>query len=293
MSYPALIRERSMRRFFVFVTLGLVVALTAGCNQKPVPSPPHPSVKIKATEAYEKYFGPAPTSDKGSCFAFVIFFPSAKEPGKVVPFPFFTFDEASLKKVAIERLLSGMDVGSYRGEFLSLPQGVRFVSLNESQGAVTVTLSKEFEGKNVGVAASAIASTLRQFKETSAVRIMVEGRRPPLGASSDGSVILAPGPPRLLSVSAMKDNGAKDVEEVNAFFDRPVEIKELKLLSEDGQPFSGDLYQSVFDMAAVLKPKDPAQFRERLPIKVRWKVVDKLGRQAEGYGVWPLEVKEH
>jgi hypothetical protein len=26
---------------------------------------------------------------------------------------------------------------------------------------------------------------------------------------------------------------------------------------------------------------------------VRWKVADKLGRQAEGESVWPLEIKEH
>ena len=91
----------------------------------------------------------------------------------------------------------------------------------------------------------------------------------------------------------MRDKGAKDIEEVNAFFDRPVEVKELKLLSRDGQQFAGDLYHSVFDMAAVLKPKDPSQFKERMPIKVRWKVVDKLGRQAEGDNVWFLEVKEH
>ena len=46
-------------------------------------------------------------------------------------------------------------------------------------------------------------------------------------------------------------------------------------------------------MAAVLKPKEPAQFKERMPIKVRWKVVDKLGRQAEGDNVRFLEVKAH
>jgi len=72
-----------------------------------------------------------------------------------------------------------------------------------------------------------------------------------------------------------------------------VEVKELKLLSRDGQLFAGDLYHSVFDMAAVLKPKDPAQFKEHMPIKVHWKVVDKLGRQAEGDITMFMEVKEH
>ena len=91
----------------------------------------------------------------------------------------------------------------------------------------------------------------------------------------------------------MRDKGARDVEDVNAFFDRPVEVKELKLFSKEGQLFAGDIYHSVFDMAAVLKPKDPSLFKERMPIKVRWKVADKLGRPAEGDSVWLLEVKEH
>jgi hypothetical protein len=30
-----------------------------------------------------------------------------------------------------------------------------------------------------------------------------------------------------------------------------------------------------------------------MPIKVRWKLIDKLGRQAEGDSVWLLEVKQH
>lgn len=42
-----------------------------------------------------------------------------------------------------------------------------------------------------------------------------------------------------------------------------------------------------------IKPKEPSRFKERMPIKVRWKVADKLGRQAEGDSVWSLEVKEH
>lgn len=252
--------------------------------------------KVSATGAYEKYFGAAPTVNKGTAYAFVIYFPSAKEPGKVVPFPFFTFDEGSNKRVAIERLLGGMDAGSYSGEFISLPTGTRLLAIDHDHGTVTVNFSQELGTSAEAGAARAIALTLRQFKDVKAVRLQVEGKESPLSVmakNADDTAVQQPSPPRLLSVSAMRDKGTAKIEELNAFFDRPVEVKELELLSKDGQQLAGDLYHSVFDMAAVLKPKDASRFKESMPIKVRWKVVDKLGRQAEGDNVWLLEIKEH
>ncbi|MBC8018669.1 MAG: GerMN domain-containing protein [Verrucomicrobia bacterium] len=270
----------------------LIYAITFHKKKIPVEKPG----KVTATPAYEKYFGPAPAVDKGTAYAFVIYFPSSKEPGKVVPFPFFTFDEGSIKKVAIERLLGGMDTGSYQGEFIPFPSGTRLIAIDDDKGTVTVNLSKELVTSAEAATAPALALTLRQFKGVRDVRLQVEGKESTLNSlvkNADESAVRQPSPPRLLSVAAMRDKGAKNIEDVNAFFDRPVEVKELKLLSKEGQPFAGDLYHSVFDMAAVLKPKDPAQFKKRMPVKVRWKVVDKLGRQAEGDTVWLLEVKEH
>ena len=270
----------------------LIYAISFHKKEIPVEKPG----KVTATSAYEKYFGAAPWCDKGTVYAFVIYFPSSKETGKVVPFPFFTFDESSLKKVAVERLLGGMDTGSYQGEFIPFPSGIRLIAINDDQGTVTVNFSKELDKSAEAATAHALALTLRQFKGVKDIRVQVEGKESPLSAlvkNVDDSAVLQPSPPRLLSVTAMRDKGAKDIDDVNAFFDRPVDVKELKLLSKDGQPFAGELYHSVLDMAAVLKPKDPSQFKERMPIKVRWKVVDKLGRQAEGDSVWLLDVKQH
>lgn len=251
---------------------------------------------VIATPAYEKSYGSAPTVDKGTAYAFVIYFPSKNDSGKVVPFPFFTFDDASIRKVAIERLLGSMETGSYTGEFIPFPAGTRLIAINDDNGTVTANFSKELEASTEPGFTHALALTLRQFKGVKDIKLQVEGKESRLSSlakKSDDSAVRQPSPPRLLSVTAMRDKGARDIEEVNAFFDRPVEVKELKLISRDGQQFAGDLYHSVFDMAAVLKPKDPSQFKERMQIKVRWKVVDKLGREAEGDSVWLLEVKQH
>ena len=283
-----------MRNIFLplFAVLALSLLLACSKKQELVSAK---KVRVSATKSYEKYFGPAPTTDKGVCYAFVIYFPSAKEPGKVIPFPFFTFDESSMKKVAVERLLGGMYLGSYKGEFTSFPVGGRLIAITDDQGKVAVNFSKELE-KTDAAFARAIALTLRQFQGVKDVRFLVEGKESNLSSlakNANDSDVRQPSPPRLLSVTAMRDKGARDIEEVNAFFDRPVDVKELVMLAKDGQKFAGDMYHSVFDMAAVLKPKDPSQFKEHLPIKVRWKVIDKLGRQAEGDNVWLLEVKQH
>lgn len=280
----------------ICVAVALTGLLIYGITFQEKVMPSEQPGRVITTTAYEKYFGAAPFVDKGTAFAFVIYFPSKKEPGKVVPFPFFTFDEGSLKKVSVERLLGSMDTGSYRGEFLSFPGGTHLIGVKDDNGTIVVNLSKELGALSEVGLAHAVSLTLRQFNGVKDVKFQVDGKESPLnslGESSDDNAVQQPSPPRLLSVTAIRDKGAENIEDVNVFFDRPVEVKELQLLSKDGQPFAGDIYHSVFDMAAVLKPKDPSSFKEHMPITVRWKVVDKLGRQSEGEKIWSLEVKEH
>jgi len=292
-----------LRKILVALSAVLLIAgLTSSCTKKE-PPPASKPVRVSATKAFEEYFGSAPTTDKGTCYAFVIYFPSAKAPGKVVPFPFFTFDQASLKRVAVQRLMGGMaDVKSYKGEILqAFPPGARLLDLDEKGGVVTVNFtgallwSKPDETSERAMV-QALVLTLRQFGEVKSVRILVDGKESALNGmvqSADEHAVLQPSAPRLLSVTAMKEKGAKDVEEVNAFFDRPVDIKTIRMSGSDGKPFAGDVYLSVFDMAAVLKPKDPTAFRAGMPIRVQWNVVDKKGRAADGDNELMLEVKEH
>jgi germination protein M len=285
------------RLALLFLIAALVVVLTS-CKKKETQPPAQPS-RVSATKAYEKYFGTAPTSDKGACYAFVIYFPSAKEPGKVVPFPFFTFDEGSLKKVAVERLLGGMEVPAYKDEILQpFAPGARLLELARINGLWKVDLSRDFliPGKSREGMLNALVMTLTQFEGIRGIRVLSEGkdldyaRGPQLPAVSS---VLDPSPPRLLSVTAVKHKGAKDPEEVSAYFDRPVDIRKITISDKGGKAFAGEVYHSVFDMAAVLKPKEPSLFKAGMPVKVSWQVVDKVGRSGSGDGEYSLEVKEH
>ncbi len=303
-------------RLISFSLLLLAIFFTSACTKKETPSAAR-QVRVSATRAYEQYFGPAPTIDKGTCFAFVIYFPSAKDPGKVIPFPFFTFDEGSIKKVAVERLIGGMEVGRYKGEFLQpFPLGTRLIGISENNGMVTVNFSKEIlngraDAKGEKALLDALALTVSQFKEVKGVRVQVDGRergaidgrevadflghgglkRQPLPI--DEAAAREPGVPVLLSVTALRDKGAKNVEDVSTYFDRPVNISEFQMFDGKGKALEGEVFHSVFDMAAVLKPKEPGIFKEGMAIRVRWKVVDKMGRRGEGEREIPLEVKEH
>ncbi len=282
------------------VLIGLVIsgAVLLGACRKEAPQPSQPA-RVSATKAYEKYFGPAPTTDKGTCFAFVIYFPSAREAGKVVPFPFFTFDEGSMKKVAVERLLGGMEVPAYKDEILQpFAPGARLLELAQINGLWKVDLSRDFlaSGKGREGMLNALVMTLTQFEEIRGIRVLSEGKELDYARGPrlpDASAVLDPSPPRLLSVTGVKEKGAKDVEEVSAYFDRPVDIREITISDKWDKALAGEVYHGVFDMAAVLKPKEPSLFKAGMPVKIRWLVVDKVGRSGSGNGEYPLEVKEH
>jgi germination protein M len=279
----------------------LILAASLGCSRKEAPAPAK-TARVAATSAYQTYFGPPPTTDKGTCYAFVIYFPVAGEPGKVTPFPFFSFDEASLKKVALQRLIGGMDEKAYAGQFLQLfPKGSRLLALNEQNGTVSVDFSKELrpsagEPQRGRALYHAIVLTLRQFSGVTGVRITSEGRDlfpADTTLSAETAAVAQPAAPKLLNLIAMKQSAADPVLEVDALFDRPVDIKEFKFLENDGTLLAGDIFHSMFDMAAVLKPKDPGKFSQGTRIRARYQIVDKMGRAAAGEGSFALEVRLH
>lgn len=272
-----------------------------GCSKKEAPSSGK-TARVSATKAYQSYFGPAPTTDKGTCYAFVIYFPSAGTPGKVVPFPFFSFDEPSLKKVALQRVMGGMDEKSYAGQYLQLfPKGTRLLSLTEEKGTLTADFSKELAPVAADKASGAslfnmVSLTVMQFGGVDRVRIQSEGRdlfASDRGMPAEASVVLQPSAPRLLNVIAMKEKAEAPVNEVDALFDRPVDIKEFQFNATDGTQMAGDVFHSMFDMAAVLKPKDAVKLQAGTKVKVHWKVVDKMGRSGAGDDIFPLDVKVH
>lgn len=280
----------------------LLLAFLTACSSGEKPAA-EAEVGVVATKEFVRHFGPVPSVETGKAYAFVIYFPSEREPGKVIPFPFFSFDEPSLKKVALGKLASGIgELKGYQGEIAQpFPPGTRLVDVVQTGGQVTATFSKQWgvakqDQARARAMVDAVALTLSQFDGVTGVGIRFEGAKgAPINVAKKAveSDRVRLGPPRLLGVTAMKEKGESDVAEIDAVFDRPLQIRELVISGADGKPFAGETYLSVFDMAGVLKPKDPSGFKQGMPVKVRWSVVDKLGRSASGEGEMLLEVKEH
>jgi germination protein M len=270
----------------------LVYGVTYRKKEIPVEKPG----KVTATQAYREYFGPAPGVPKGDAFAFALYFPLAEPRGKVLPLPFFTFDRQTMRKVALERLISGNSVGPYKGKFELPVPGLRLLSLVENGDTVTATFSKELPAlgeKTLGGGfAVAAAMSLYQFDGVRKVVIKSEDGRTYTPGNDIHSVSKLP-PPQLLNVVAMKEKGEKDVHEVDVFFDRPVDFQNINIGDTGGRLFRGEVYASAFDMAAVLKPKDPSIFQPGKQVRVTWKVTDKNGRVSEGTQQFEIEMKEH
>jgi hypothetical protein len=238
---------------------------------------------------------------EGTCYAQVGFYPLAEDPGKLRPFPLFVMNREKRMELVTDYLLhwgEGWDMG---GVLLNpFPPGTQLVSLSREGDLVRVELSPEIAGADDlqrQVIINVIGLTLAQFEGVSRVMVIAGGELLPNQADKafipDASVVAGPGEPLVLAVTGTWEERSKDPEEVSIFFDRPITVEEIDLIDERGNPLQGDYYRSVFDMAVVLHPADPAAITEGMPLKVAWNVTDRKGRKGAGEKTFPLKRLEH
>lgn len=292
-----------MRHFARSLLLILLLAALAGCERREEAKkePATAAGNVEASQAYRSWFGEPPTVAEGTCFALVGYYPLAAAPGKVTPFPLFMFNREDQLQVVTEQLLrwgEGWDMG---GAALNpFPAGTELLSLVRTGDMVRVELSEpalsggDAAGQRLILAV--LGHTLTQFEGVARVQVVAGGALLPQQAERgfypDPEAVAPPGEPRALTVAGVWEAGAASPEEVSVFFDRPLRVEEVRV-SLDGRRLEGDYFTSVFDMAVVIRPKEPAQLREGLPVTVAWRVVDRLGRKGEGEKVFTLGRVEH
>ena len=287
--------------FFLLLTLGV-----AGCNRQDrdsAPSAGEPvAAEVKTSAAYRQYFGTPPVVREGSCMALVGFLPSAREPEKVVPLPLFLFNPEQSQRLLIERLLSvEPEAAALAWVKNPFPEGTALRSLTVESQTARVDLSphaaRYSDRKQLLQMFQALGHSLIQFPEISRVLVTVGEtpfpESPGNPYSPDSRDITSPGPPRLIGLAGSWEEGQQNPSEVSVYFDRPVEVREIRLNDASGNMVDGDFFRSIFDMAVVIHPRGGPVLEPGMPLTVHWLAVDPLNREGKGTDTLPLRQLEH
>jgi hypothetical protein len=180
------------------------------------------------------------------------------------------------------------------------PPGTELVSLTRSGDLVRVELSElaltENDPAGQKLILAVLGHTLAQFEGVDRVQVVAGGTLLPQqaerGFCPDTEAVMPPSEPRALTVAGVWEEAAANPEEVSVFFDRPVRVEDIRV-SVNGRRMEGDYFTSVFDMAVVLRPKEPVLLKEGLPVTVAWRVVDRLERKGEGEKTFALGRVSH
>jgi hypothetical protein len=275
-----------------------VLLVPAGCRESS--RHPAPDGRVYANEAYVRYFGDPPEIEEGTYFARIGFFPLAADPDRVRPVPLFIFREEGQPDLLLEALLRDWRFSVHSGLRNPFPPGSVIRVTGLTGGSVTVDLSGPLvdpaSGDLRGMIAS-VAETLLQFEEIDRVRVTVAGTPPPgippEGLRRDQGRIAPPGPPLLLMVVGVWEPDQGEPEELLINFDRPVAVREIRLLDGDGREITGEYFRTAFDMSVALHPAGPPALREGMAVRVVWEVSDGLGRTGRGGQDFILERQDH
>jgi hypothetical protein len=201
----------------------------------------------------------------------------------------------------IERLLTVDPAASERiGTSNPFPAGTLLNTLIQDGDLLTVDLGGELtlpgDPARWRQIHALLGHSLLQFPGVARLRVTVNEQLPPgypeEGRVPDPAVVASPEEPKLIGVVGIWEPG-KGLQEVSVFFDRPLEVKHIELLEHGAGQVAGERFRSVFDMAVVVLPAHPEDLEEGEPMTIKYDVVDRLGRAAQGEKTLPLSRMEH
>ncbi|GAB6063391.1 GerMN domain-containing protein [Deferrisoma palaeochoriense] len=277
-----------MKRLAIALALAATVGLAPPAGAEKIP--------VSATPAYEAAFGAPPASEGVACRAAVVYLPglgASGSPDRLAPVPLFSVNPDRIVEEAARVLVGGHPE---QVRLLPLPrlfpEGTTLAGVEVTDGIARVRVTQGLPGTTHPLAAQALAHTLTQFEGISAVQLQAGAEPPGPTVRPDPAAVEPPAAPRLLDVLTAVHEG-ETPEEIDVLFDRPVEVIEVRVESPAGTPIPGQLYTSMFDMAAVLRPADPTRIREGMELRVTWAVRDRKGREARGAKTLPLRWYVH
>jgi len=266
----------------------LLLVATACQREDPVPG------YIEANPAYRVAFGSPPAVERGTAYARVAYLPSREDPVKVGAVPLFLFDAADqLSKILQQLAGNNLVLPSASPLYDPFPSGssVRIDSHVDRSMVLGLELGGSVSLEPDPMLLS-LAETALQFNEVDEVIIVIAGEsHGPFTHSSQR--LVAPNPPDVVMVAAVLDEGSHAPEEIVVNFDRPVKVNSFRFSLPDGSKVAGEYFTSVFQMAIVVHPENPAFYREGLDLVIDWQVTDYLGRVGAGHLATKLQYIVH
>lgn len=282
----------NLYKLILWLTL---VILLAACRQEP---PPTTGI-VEANKYYQQFFGNPPEVREGRAYARVAFLPLKEDSNRVSAVPIYLFKESGQLESILNRL-SGGELLLPTDSPLFNPFSSRISLTVKSRHDGTVTLLLELPNDSSidhEIFLPAIVETAAQFDDIKRVIVLVDNEpvsgMPDDGYQSQPQRISDAAPPGLIMITGVWDEGAKDPEEITVNFDRPVTVNKFLMSHADGQKVTGEFFSSVFQMAIIIHPENPARFREGIELIVDWEVTDAKGRAGTGRSTFSLKRFEH
>lgn len=285
---------------FALALICLAALLTlSGCKEPARQAVPTGSVK--ANDAYLTHFGEPPAPQQGTCFARVAYLPLAGELERLRAVPLFIFrEEGQLAHLLAALPGSAWEFPPHSRLQNPFPPGSTLRITAQEGDRVTIDLVVPGDDRSPpafqGMIA-AVVETALQFKEFNRVFITVAGvplaTMPAEGFRHEPGRIAPVGPPLPLMAGGNWEPGEEDPEEIFINFDRPVAIREIRLLDAAGREIRGEYFQTGFDMTVVLHPAEPHTLREGVTIRAAWQVSDRLERTGSGEQDFILKRFDH
>lgn len=286
-------------------TFLLLLALT-GCRQEQQPADSLDAGKVEANQAYLQHFGNPPHGKEGRAFARVGYLPLRTDPDKLRALPLFLFSENDQLQAILDRLTGDALILPPESDlYQPVPDEIEISTAPVESGVLTLAMTSRQTWSEADQAAAgrALAETALQFAEVERVRVLINGealsQMPANGYTHDPQQLVEVGPPALVMMvghweeGEHGEDGAAELKEILIEFDRPVEINSFQLHDANGIAVAGDYFTSVMQMAVVVHPQHPQNYREGTELRADWDVIDDLSRASRGSRSLPLRRVGH
>jgi len=295
-------RKKGIRGWGIGVA-GVALAIVSAMALAALSSCTAPSRPVKptihTTKSFDAVFGELPPMEApGPLYATVVYFPSAKAPGKYLPVPIFSTEPGKEETLAVRTVIRGIDQEEFaRKVVFPFPKGSDLLSFGYEGTRAMLRVGGTFtagslSNKEGEMAARSVALTVAQFGKATAADITdAEGKVHFIGRSGEAETA-DPGNPGALGLLAIREEKGKPDRSLALLFDRPVFVEDIAFFRPGGNStYPGKTYATGFGMSVEFHPDPGIVFDPKDAYRIRFKVRDGKGRTAAGEERWvPKEI---